>query len=703
MVSRLAGRLVSLPLLVIALVIRSAPAPAQAWDDPRARLLVERAVARRSAQFSDTGLAGYTARARGTLEFLVQIGDSSLLPPRIVRSAELAVDVHWTAPNISRQVVVGERDTSLVPMDIGFYSDRYGVVQSNFPDRIRLGDGQDVSDVPHPVSAAGLGVYEYALRDSIAFNAGAGRTTLYQIAFRPRNPSVAAAVGAAYLDRTTAEIVRLDLTFTRAAILDKRITVLSIVLENALIQGRYWLPHRQDLEVQRAGTVLDFPTMGIVRGHWAVCCYDLTPAAARAARALAASGAPAITFRSPAELRTFTFADSVFANLHGDASALRSEDVERVESIARQTIGRAALDRIQRASFAAAGISDFVRFDRAEGFALGGGAVWRAASGAELRGHSRYGLDDRRLKGDVALTLPTNERGDAVRLFVSRSYRDVGDVMETSGVKNSIAAQEFAADYTDPYDVRSAGIGWMFAGLAARWRADLAYQTHRALQVRAQPVFGAFDPLPAVAPVNGVQATLAADGSQWSMPLAVTLRASAALRAGVFHYDAPTIGAPRSTHVVRSFFELDAQRGFGDATLTTRTYAAAVAFRGLVLPQDLVYLGGPTTAPGYAFHELVGRAALAQRVELSHPVSLLPITIPRLGTYPVISRAGAFAHAAWVDGVSGAAARRGGWYPSLGVGADLFMGVASVEVARGLRGGRWTFSIDAARALWPIL
>ena len=80
------------------------------------------------------------------------------------------VDVLWKAPALSKQVVVGLRDTALVPGDIGYYTDRYGIVQSNFPDKIRMGDAQDVRDVPHPVSAGAPMLYSYRVRDSLTLS-----------------------------------------------------------------------------------------------------------------------------------------------------------------------------------------------------------------------------------------------------------------------------------------------------------------------------------------------------------------------------------------------------------------------------------------------------------------------------------------------------------------------------------------------------
>jgi hypothetical protein len=141
----------------------SASRPAARWSDARADSLVQRAIARRGLQLADSTLLSYTASARGYLAFLAQLGEGLIIPPKVVQSEELALAIAWWQPNGSAQRLVGRRDTTLLPAQVAYYRDRYGVILDNLPDRIRLGDGQDVRDVPHPLAATGRSVYEYQL------------------------------------------------------------------------------------------------------------------------------------------------------------------------------------------------------------------------------------------------------------------------------------------------------------------------------------------------------------------------------------------------------------------------------------------------------------------------------------------------------------------------------------------------------------
>src|SRR5258708_5919707 len=132
------------------------------WNDVRSRALVERATQRRAEQLADTGLVDYRANARGYVTFLAALGDGFLEAPKVVKTDELAVEVYWHAPNVSKQRIIGRRDTLLLPTDIQYHRHHLAIVQNNYPDFIQIGDGGDeVRDVPHPLSTAGLSLYHF--------------------------------------------------------------------------------------------------------------------------------------------------------------------------------------------------------------------------------------------------------------------------------------------------------------------------------------------------------------------------------------------------------------------------------------------------------------------------------------------------------------------------------------------------------------
>ena len=232
---------------------------AQSWNTPETMTLVRRAIDRRLAVQADSSLTSYRARAHGFLFFLAQVGEGLAQPPKLVKADQLEVEVYWQAPNHSKQVILGWRDGAFLPTDINYHRDHLGIVTNNFGNVIRIGEGDEVRDVVHPLSPAGLTAYDFALTDSIAIRTAQGEVTVHQIAVRPRSFDRPLVVGTLYLDVATAELVRFRFSFTPPSYLDRQLEDISVVLENALYEGRFWLPYRQEVEIRRRAIWLDFP------------------------------------------------------------------------------------------------------------------------------------------------------------------------------------------------------------------------------------------------------------------------------------------------------------------------------------------------------------------------------------------------------------------------------------------------------------
>src|SRR3982074_339319 len=287
----------------------------QPWNDARSRAVVERATERPTMQLADTALVDYKATAHGYLTFLAQFGEGFTEPPKIVKADELGLEVYWRSPDLSKQRIMGRRDTLLLPTDINYHRDHLGIVQNNFRNIIRIGEGDEVQDVPHPLSPIGLEVYDFAIRDSLQIRVGPRVLDVYEVRVRPKDDRQPRAVGAVYIDRETGEVVRMAFSFTRAALMDKDLEDVSVVLENALIEGRFWLPRRQEIEIRRTGSWLDYPARGIIRGRWEICCYQVNTGIP-----IAFFGGPEIVLAPPAEraLRPFPFTGGVLASLPPD-------------------------------------------------------------------------------------------------------------------------------------------------------------------------------------------------------------------------------------------------------------------------------------------------------------------------------------------------------------------------------------------------
>src|SRR5207237_9226432 len=124
------------------------------------------------------------------------------------------------------------------------------------------GDGDEVRDVPHPLSDSGLTEYDFALSDSLRITMPGRVIEVYEVKVRPKHDGEARIIGALYLERETGQVVRMAFSFTRAAFLDKQLEDVFIVLENGLVGTRFWLPLHQEVEIRRSDTWLDDPIRG---------------------------------------------------------------------------------------------------------------------------------------------------------------------------------------------------------------------------------------------------------------------------------------------------------------------------------------------------------------------------------------------------------------------------------------------------------
>lgn len=667
-------------------------APAQGWNDARTLSLVTRASELRARQLADTGLTDYTAAAHGYLTFLAQVGEGFPDPPKVVKADELALEVYWRAPNHSKQLIVGRRDTLLLPTDIQYHRDHLGIVQNNFPSIIRLGEGDEVRDVVHPLSAGGLTAYDFSVRDSLRISIPGRDIDVYEVRFRPRDDARAAAAGALYLARDDAQVVRMAFSFTRAALIDPALEDVAIVLDNALIDGRFWLPRRQEIEIRRSGTWLELPARGIIRGRWEICCYEVNQGVSPALFT-----GPEIAMAPINRQMEHRFEGVILDALPPEVQAATAEEIRRVQADVRGLVRPEALLRPNRTALLAGGASELVRFTRVEGLAVGLGVRQRLGARFDLMASARYGFSDHEAKGSLSLgwLMPA---GGGLRLRLFDEYRDLRDEPETSGLRNSIAAQEFGSDYTDPADVVGAALALERTppgGL--RWRLEAAWERFTPARVTATPSHGVFEPVPPVDPADGPRLSL-----QVTRPPAPWLGGRASLRAELRGGYLTSDAAARSD-ALRLAGTFSWTRALGTGALTWRSHGGIAWADGEIPVPYLVFAGGPSSGPGYDAHRFVAARLFSQRLEWSVPVPFPAVPLGRWGRIPGQASIVPLVHGVYVDRSAAFQPTEAGWYPAVGVGLTLFFDLLRFEAARGLRDGRWTFGVDLSRDFWGIL
>ena len=102
----------------------------------------------------------------------------------------------------------------------------------------------------------------------------------------------------------------------------------------------------------------------------------------------------------------------------------------------------------------------------------------------------------------------------------------------------------------------------------------------------------------------------------------------------------------------------------------------------------------------------MGRVGGTQRLEARLPIPFFALSLGRYGNTGKSATLAPYLHSAYIarlDRTGPAEQRPVGWYPLVGVGLLTVFDLLRFDVAKGLRDGRWSFSVDVIRDFWPIL
>jgi hypothetical protein len=658
---------------VFALLLLPGSGVAQQWNSDSALALARRAIDRRTRAAGDTALRDYKAQAHGFVFFLGQFGEGLTEPPRLVKADQLELEVYWKAPQLSKQRIIGWRDRAELPTDINYHRDHLGIVQNNFGRVIRLGEGDEVRDVAHPRSPGGLELYDYALGDTITMvlSPRAPAVRVVALKVRPKNFAQPLIVGTLFVDAASADLVRLAFNFTPQAYLDPELEDVSIVLDNALWEERFWLPYRQEIEIRRRATWLDIPARGIIRGRWEIDNYVFNLGLTDQWFA-----GEEITAVPKAQRDSFPWTQPLDAAIQEVAEPVRESDLQAVRAEVSRIVGRRAITGLKRERLGARSISELVHFNRVEGLALGAGYVWRSADDAfEVRALGSYGFADGRPKGLLALS-----SSDGFEIAAYRQVRDVGDVPVIAPLLNSIAAQEFGDDYGDYYQATGVRLSARGAlGSRGEWRIAAAHERIESRGTRARPASGTFRLNPFVG--NGDNSTFAVTIRRRSEGFAVRrdLAADATIELG----RAPYLRFSGGGHLLVPL---------GGTRLLTRVQLGA-GTSGMPLYRAFL-LGGRGTLLGEEF-----RSGGGNHMALLHLEWRVPVPFARLAAGPARTP-GTLTLAPYV--AAGRTENMTTPRVTLGLAAE-WLGVFRLEAGYGTRTREVHFAFDVARDFWDIL
>ena len=661
---------------------------AQTWGSDSAVGLARRAALRRGGAAADTTLHDYKAEAHGFLFFLGAFGEGLADPPRLVKADQLELEVYWRAPASSKQRVVGWRDQAQLPTDINYHRDHLGIIQNNFGAAIRLGEGDEVRDVPHPLSSVGLGLYDFALGDTTIIALPEREVRVVALRVRPKSFDLPRIVGTLYLDAATADLVRMAFNFTPRSYLDRQLEDVSIVLDNALWEQRYWLPYRQEIEIRRRATWLDVPARGIIRARWEIDGYVFNVGLAQSWFA-----GDEISFVPKAERDSFPWTEPLATALENVAEPVRRDDLERVRAEVEQIAGRRALTGLRANRLGVRSLSDLVHANRVEGLAAGAGVVLRGGGERrELRLRTSYGFGDRRGKG--AVTVVERRGRGALDVSAYRDVRDVGDWPVIAPLQNSFAAQEFGHDYGDYYLAQGARLTYRHGvGVRGEWRAAASRESFRSLAVAATPANGSFRPNPALGGPAVDLLQLAFERRSEGFAVRRDLHVETMLEAGREDGGEAYLRLSGAGHVLLPV---------GATRLLIRAQGGGASAR---LPARRAFvLGGRGTLLGDPFRAWGGR-----RMGLVHVEWRVPMPFPSLGVGPYARTPrtvtlAPFVAMGWADRpVAGTPwLATDGARTTLGLGVE-WLGVFRCEAGFGTATHRMGIAFDVSRDFWGIL
>ncbi|HWV57814.1 MAG TPA: hypothetical protein VNZ57_10210, partial [Longimicrobiales bacterium] len=340
------------------------------WNSPPALELVARARERRAQPYADAELRDYSALAQGHVYFYLDWRGSD--DRTLIKVDQVAVEVYWAAPDMVKQRIVGMRDVSHLPNRQRYHLDHLTIVHDEFGDAIRMGDGDEVSQVPHPAADGAEGVYDFRLADSLTLRLPGAPEPIrvYEVEVKPKDFTSPGIIGSMFLDRARADIVRLEFTFTPASYVDPRLDYIRVSLENGLWNDRHWLPYEQRVEIRRQLPELDFPTGAVIQGVLRVDGYEFNQGLPIALFA----GAP-VTAAPASERETYPFTEGLMDGIQA-YGLTPPPSLEAVRRRALELAGQRYLSGLPRLRLYVPGASSVLRYNRAEGVYLGAGVAY---------------------------------------------------------------------------------------------------------------------------------------------------------------------------------------------------------------------------------------------------------------------------------------------------------------------------------------
>ena len=660
------------------------------WNSERVLQLVQQARNLRQATAIDSAFQTYRADARGYVYFFIDRTDSE--ERTLVKTDQVALEVFWKAPDRTTQRLVGRRDAKALPANITYHLDHLTIVQDDYGDLIRLGDGDEVEAVVHPVAPGANSIYDYRLADSLTVTlpSPTPEIRVYELEIRPKDPEALGVIGSLFLERRTGAIVRLSFTFTPASYVDGRLDYIRISMDNSVWDGKYWLPYRQEVELRREIPIIEFLGGSVIRGRFEIRNYRFNP---ELPDALFLGGA--VTSAPAANRRNFPFESGLFDQL-SDEGLDPSPQIEAIREQARAVLRKRYLSGLNRARLHVPSISSVYRYNRAEGSFAGAGTSFRLGSTWRLLSRGGYAFERRNGQLAVNVRSSPTPRGLTGGVWWNELQNADGGrgLAGASRTVNTLSGLLTNRDYTDPYFTSGAGIryGWSL-GASSSLEVGAEWERHRSGTnvvddgLGVDPATESGTSRPVLSVDEGDDRAL--EVSHATRTAARGFESSATARVGQME-DQAYASLWWATTLRRELHE----RG------TTLEAGLRVGISTEDAPlQKLFLLGGRHTLPGYPFRSFIGNQIALLRVEASQALLAPWLKVHIFGAAGVTGFARTnLPDPGWLrrdtDGVKSSA----------GLGLKLGWDLLRFDVGRGLNdGGDWEFVFSVQRRFWEWL
>ncbi len=665
-------------LLVGLLFPSSAPAQARGeWNSARVLELVAQARELRSRTAVDSAFRAYAADARGFVYFFLDRPDVE--ERTLVKTDQLALEIYWRAPRETRQRIIGMRDRKELPTTIQYHLDHLTVVQDDFGNLIRLGDGDEVEAVVHPVAPEAERFYDFRLADSLSLRMVGGPTPelrVYEVQVRPRDFDLPGYVGSVYLQRSTGAIVRMSFTFTPASYVDPNLDYIRISLDNLAWDGKYWLPYRQEVELRRELPVLEFLAGSVIRGRFEISGYRINPRLP-----VGLFSGPRITAAPKFQRENFPFEEGLHDRL--DVEGLDpSPELETIRRQAYEVAGRAYLSGLSPSRLYVPSVSSVYRYDRAEGSFVGAGLAFQPTTMSRLKLSGGYAFERGKASATMEIGRHPAASGPGLRLQWS-SLEDLGGRPGASAAMNTLSGLVAEEDYSDPYFRTGVELAnrWLF-GSDTRLELGAAWERIRsATDVVSGPV-GGFRPVRPVDRGDGAVARLRLETATGP------LRWSGTIHAGSFE------GGEYATASATVAY----RRSFRDRGFTIDGFVEG----GLVSEETPIHryflLGGRHTLPGHPYRTFAGDRMALARAEIGQNMLAPWLSVRLFGAAGVTDIGDQGLPEAWLTRTSD------GIRTSVGVGLGFGWDIMRLDWGRGLGdGGDWEVVFSVHQRFWPWL